>query len=84
MTECQMHLYVTQINTSRPVELLYTYFNQSGAYNCKYNRRGEGTPQGQAAEAGGQSLTQFMLHTRGVACFFVKPNLTLFPLFIMF
>ena len=39
-SECLTDLYISHINTSRPVELTYTYFNQSGAYNCEYNRQG--------------------------------------------
>ena len=34
-SECLTHLYLTEVNTSRPVELLYTYYNQSGVYNCE-------------------------------------------------
>ena len=35
-SECLTHLYLTEVNTSsRPVELLYTYHNQSGIYNCE-------------------------------------------------
>ena len=35
-SECITHQYLTRINTSRPVELLFTYYDQTGAYNCEH------------------------------------------------